>query len=946
MKRLLFSAILLLLILTSYSRSATTLVVTASIIPSTSTLGDSVIIVANVSPLITDSNGSVTYSFSGGTGTLSYQNGLWIDRTANLTRENYQLSKTVTITAATKDGTASGSTTINVALGNLTVNFDSPTTYNPSSPYVISISAYTGNSPKQVTNANYFIRYANNFSLITQGTLGCSGTDNTCSASINPSNWGDIVIEVEANASNYTPPINYPPKWSNPHTGSGTPTIMTIDWVDGETGVSKVLIEHNGNGTPVNYTASLLWGNTYFSTYSFQPGTYQWRSFANDTQNAFNVSLPQTFTITSPPPTDNPPTWQSAGSNTTTPPGGTAVKLYVKWSDDFGLSKAILETNETGTFKNKTTYGSPMSLSGTSAWSNFTWQNASVPVGTTVAWRVYANDTSNQSAVTTTQTFTVVCYCTPWGNAGDCGDLGCPQNYIPQTRTCTPSGCSAEFRCVYKSYCSTSNIIVEGENPPVTGFYIAPTPTTLVGGGYFYVSQYQPGGEISTSITTDKDSYVPDDLVSIDLFTNNSIDSATFSINKPDGSSLVSDIPMDAINATHYHKNYTLGHNGADTPNGTYVVKASAIKGGNHYDATKNIDIIPWQIFLGLDKLEYAPDDVVKITVETSNAYRSNLNFTINISVFRLNAETYNVSQGTITGNKVYNATFTVPSNVLTATFRVEAFVNDSDGRTATLQKNFYVGTTPPTEEGELSVTPRTWSVTTVTGKVLSSDFIIQNTKNQSVTKVNVTIPTALRSLVSVVSKPNSIATNSNGTLRLKVDTNNVNETFKSGTITIDTNLDLLTVSANIRVVGDLTLNATDLLSKLSALNSNITLLEQQGKNTSEIRKLYNETKDLLEQVRSDYENEDYASAYSKLTQSQSKFNELQSLITGAFEAPTDYGNVIWGVAVLVVVVIVGFIVYKFRHKIMEFINKIRGKEEEFEEVYYKEGKGYRTEYY
>jgi len=94
---------------------------------------------------------------------------------------------------------------------------------------------------------------------------------------------------------------NQPPQWSNIVTQApsqeGPITNLTIDWKDFETSVSLVLIEHNGTGSNVNYTASLLSGNTYGIQYNFTAGTYQWRSFANDTQNAFNVSDTQTFTI-------------------------------------------------------------------------------------------------------------------------------------------------------------------------------------------------------------------------------------------------------------------------------------------------------------------------------------------------------------------------------------------------------------------------------------------------------------------------------------------------------------------------------------------------------------------------------------------------------------------------------------------------------------------------
>ena len=44
------------------------------------------------------------------------------------------------------------------------------------------------------------------------------------------------------------------------------------------------------------------------------------------------------------------------------------------------------------------------------------------------------------------------CECTLW-STGSCGSGGCNSEQKPQTRTCTPSGCLAESRCVYDEDC-------------------------------------------------------------------------------------------------------------------------------------------------------------------------------------------------------------------------------------------------------------------------------------------------------------------------------------------------------------------------------------------------------------------------------------------------------------------------------------------------------------
>ena len=105
-----------------------------------------------------------------------------------------------------------------------------------------------------------------------------------------------------------------------------------------------------------------------------------------------------------------PPQWSNVGTNDTDNIIGKydTISLNVLWSDSGSLDKAILATNETGVWKNKTTnYNSPATLSGTSAWSNFTWSNSSIVPGTVIAWKVYANDSVNNQNVTSVNTFTI-----------------------------------------------------------------------------------------------------------------------------------------------------------------------------------------------------------------------------------------------------------------------------------------------------------------------------------------------------------------------------------------------------------------------------------------------------------------------------------------------------------------------------------------------------------
>jgi hypothetical protein len=103
-------------------------------------------------------------------------------------------------------------------------------------------------------------------------------------------------------------------------------------------------------------------------------------------------------------------TADNVGANTTSPIAWSAVELHANWSTNAtNLDWAMLATNETGAWQNKTAYGSPydINLTAGQTWSNFTWQNNSVEGGTVVGWRIYANNSYGRPNVTDVMTFTV-----------------------------------------------------------------------------------------------------------------------------------------------------------------------------------------------------------------------------------------------------------------------------------------------------------------------------------------------------------------------------------------------------------------------------------------------------------------------------------------------------------------------------------------------------------
>jgi hypothetical protein len=104
---------------------------------------------------------------------------------------------------------------------------------------------------------------------------------------------------------------------------------------------------------------------------------------------------------------DVSPAYLNVGQNSTFIFPGKPIKLFAEWKDNGNVSYAILSTNETGYWENKTSYGSPLNVNHFWSWSNFTWQNSSISSGNVIAWRIYANDTAGNWNVTEVNTFTV-----------------------------------------------------------------------------------------------------------------------------------------------------------------------------------------------------------------------------------------------------------------------------------------------------------------------------------------------------------------------------------------------------------------------------------------------------------------------------------------------------------------------------------------------------------
>ncbi len=115
-------------------------------------------------------------------------------------------------------------------------------------------------------------------------------------------------------------------------------------------------------------------------------------------------TIAHTITTFPPPLTadTDPPDWTSPQKNETLVYTGQFINFTATWNDDIALSSYIFSINQSGIWINS----SSVAFSATPGMSaNISIINATV--GTVVQWRFFANDTTDNWNVTTTQTFVV-----------------------------------------------------------------------------------------------------------------------------------------------------------------------------------------------------------------------------------------------------------------------------------------------------------------------------------------------------------------------------------------------------------------------------------------------------------------------------------------------------------------------------------------------------------
>ena len=211
------------------------------------------------------------------------------------------------------------------------------------------------------------------------------------------------------NSSNWTINIDtvYPQIYFNPSTTNISITSQNSIFINVtafDNNKENVFLEWNG----VNESFDNSFGDYYWENKtSLADGVYSFRAYINDSTGNLNFTGLKSIIIDLISPNYTSQNQTINNQYTTIYHKGEVINLSAFWEDNNNLSYAWISTNETGIWENKTIYNSPQKLEGNANTSSFNWSNSSVPVGTIVSWKIYANDSAGNLNFTDEMSFQV-----------------------------------------------------------------------------------------------------------------------------------------------------------------------------------------------------------------------------------------------------------------------------------------------------------------------------------------------------------------------------------------------------------------------------------------------------------------------------------------------------------------------------------------------------------
>jgi parallel beta-helix repeat protein len=239
----------------------------------------------------------------------------------------------------------------------------------------------------------------------------CDDTDSDgfCDDPFNVSSETSCTIGVDCgNNTDYLPLAagdTTPPKWfdnSTNDTAAGASIEHRVRWTDADLD-GYIFSFDNGTGTFANdswvaMTGTNNWSNVSKIVNSTAGSTIRWRVYANDTASPTNWNSTDIFIYNTTAVDTDAPQWFDNSTNDTA--AGESIEHRVRWTDAALDGYIFSFDNGTGTFAND----SFVAMTGTNNWSNVS-KIVNSTVGSTIRWRVYANDTASPTNWNSTDIF-------------------------------------------------------------------------------------------------------------------------------------------------------------------------------------------------------------------------------------------------------------------------------------------------------------------------------------------------------------------------------------------------------------------------------------------------------------------------------------------------------------------------------------------------------------
>ncbi|MBU5558020.1 MAG: hypothetical protein QW751_02580 [Candidatus Aenigmatarchaeota archaeon] len=225
-----------------------------------------------------------------------------------------------------------------------------------------------------------------------------------------------------------------------------------------------------------------------------------------------------------------------------------------------------------------------------------------------------------------------------------------------------------------------------------------------------------------------------------------------------------------------------------------------------------------------------------------------------------------------------------------------------------------------------LSVNPTSLINTTIPDKSWNAEFMLSNTGGDEISEININVSEELRGIITVIDKPDALPASGSELLLLNVNTTDASIGSYMGTVTIDSTGGSAEISVKIKVIGNVPTDADALSAELDTLSASITAFAAKGKNVSAVINLASAAASDIAAARDAWEAEDYETADAKMEDARGKIESIRAQLAALSAAPVQpksAGGVIWAVAFVVVLLIAGITVFKFKEQIRGFIENL-----------------------